>query len=86
MELIPSGWRAAMSGATTLAAGLSWAGIAWGGGYVIAALGYRSLFLAGAGMTAVGALVFWVCFRLARSGRTPRAWLTRIGTWSASDP
>jgi MFS family permease len=68
MELIPSGWRAAMSGATTLAAGLSWAGIAWGGGYVIAALGYRSLFLAGAGLTAVGALVFWVCFRRPRSG------------------
>jgi predicted MFS family arabinose efflux permease len=77
MELIPPGWRAAMSGATTLAAGLSWAGIAWGGGYVIAALGYRSLFLASAGLTAVGALLFWVCFRLPRSDRTFRAWLTR---------
>lgn len=86
MELIPPGWRAAMSGATTLAVGLSWAGIAWGGGYVIAALGYRSLFLASAGLTAAGVLLFWVCFRLPRSGRTPRAWLARIGIWSASDP
>jgi MFS family permease len=86
MELIPSVWRAAMSGATTLAAGLSWAGIAWGGGYIIAAFGYRSLFLGSAGLTAVGVLVFWVCFRLPRSGRTPRAGLTGIATWSAGDP
>ena len=62
MELVRPAWRAAMSGATTMAVGLSWAAIAWGGGYLIAALGYRSLFLSGAGLTGAGALLFWAYF------------------------
>ena len=62
MAVVPPSWRAAMAGATTLAAGLSWAMTAWGGGYVIAAFGYRSLFLTGAALTAAGALLFWRSF------------------------
>jgi MFS family permease len=61
-EVVSSGWRAAMSGATFMAVGLSFAAMAFSGGYIITALGYRSLFLIGAGLTAVGALLFWAYF------------------------
>ncbi|HWQ11739.1 MAG TPA: hypothetical protein VNL77_03010, partial [Roseiflexaceae bacterium] len=66
MELVAPGWRAAMSGATTMAVGLSWAAMAWGGGYLITALGYRSLFIIGAGLTGTGALLFWAYFHRPR--------------------
>jgi hypothetical protein len=33
---------------------------------MIAALGYRSIFLMGAGITAIGALLFWAYFRVPR--------------------
>jgi len=65
-EIVSPGWRAAMSGATTMAAGLSWSAMAFGGGYLITALGYRSLFLTGAGLTVAGALLFWAYFRVPR--------------------
>jgi MFS family permease len=65
-EIVSPGWRAAMSGATTMAAGLSWSVMAFGGGYLITALGYRSLFLTGAGLTVAGALLFWAYFRVPR--------------------
>jgi len=62
-EIVAPAWRSAMSGASLMAVGLSMAAMALGGGYTIAALGYRSLFLAGAGLTAAGALLFGACFR-----------------------
>lgn len=62
LELVRPRWRPTMAAATTMAVGLSWAAIAWGGGYLIAALGYRSLFLSGAGLTGAGALLFWAYF------------------------
>jgi MFS family permease len=65
-EIVSPGWRAAMSGATTTMAGLSWSATAFGGGYIITALGYRSLFLTGAGLTVAGALLFWAYFRVPR--------------------
>lgn len=65
-EIVPSVRRATMSGATTMAAGLSWSATALGGGYVIASLGYQSLFLLGAGFTLTGGLLFWVYFRIPR--------------------
>ena len=65
-EIVSPGWRSAMSGATTMAAGLSWSAMAFGGGYLITALGYRSLFLTGAGLTVAGALLFWGYFRVPR--------------------
>jgi MFS family permease len=61
-------WRAAMSGAVMMGAGLSISAMALGGGYLIAALGYRGLFLTGAGLTVAGALLFWASFGLARRG------------------
>ena len=55
-----------MSGAVNMAFGLSFSAMALGGGYLIGALGYRSLFLTGAGLTAAGALLFWAYFRVPR--------------------
>ena len=40
--------------------------MALGGGYVIPALGYRSLCLMGAGLMAIGTVVFWAYFRVPR--------------------
>jgi MFS family permease len=68
MELVEPRWRTAMSGATSMANGLSWSAITFAGGYVIAALGYRTLFLVGVGVTVVGALFFGVSF--GRRGRS----------------
>jgi predicted MFS family arabinose efflux permease len=65
-EIVAPGWRATMSGATTMASALSWAAMAFGGGYLITALGYRRLFLTGAVITAAGVLLFWATFRVPR--------------------
>jgi MFS family permease len=65
-ELVAPVWRGAISGATTMAAALSWAGMAYGGGYLIIALSYSSLFLTGAGLTIAGTLLFWAYFRVPR--------------------
>jgi MFS family permease len=62
MELVEARWRTTMSGVTSMANGLSWSAITFAGGYVIAALGYRTLFMVGVGVTVVGALFFGVCF------------------------
>jgi MFS family permease len=62
-EVVSPGWQPAMSGATTMAASLSFGMMAFTGGYLISALGYGSLFLSGAGLTTIGALLFWTYFR-----------------------
>ena len=65
-EIVAPGWRPTASGAVNMALGLSFSAMALGGGYLIGALGYRSLFLTGAGVTAAGALLFWAYFRVPR--------------------
>ena len=55
-EIVAQKWRTAISGAATMAIGLSWTSMALLGGYVVTALGYRSFFLASAGLTIAGAL------------------------------
>jgi len=59
MEVVSPAWRTAMSGAVMMAQGLSFSAVALGGGYAITTLGYRSPFLTGACLTAMGALLFW---------------------------
>lgn len=59
-ELISPEWRATMSGASAMATGLGNAGIALGGGYLITAWGYSSLFLTAAGLSVIGAALFWI--------------------------
>jgi MFS family permease len=56
-------WRAAMSGSANTAMGLSWAGMALGGGYMVAGLGYQTLFTLGASLSAAGALLFFAYTR-----------------------
>jgi hypothetical protein len=46
--------------------------MALGGGYIITALGFPSLFLTGAGLTAAGALAFWSYFRVPRGTHVRR--------------
>ena len=62
MELVSPRWRGTISGAGEMAAGFSFAAIALGGGYIIAAWGYAALFLMAAGLTLIGGLLFWVYF------------------------
>jgi len=73
-EIVSPAWRAPMSGAVMMAMGVSASAIAFGGGFIITALGYRTLFLIPAGLTAAGALIFWAYFRV------PRGELARSST------
>jgi hypothetical protein len=62
-----------MSAALMAGAGLSASAIAFGGGYLIPAIGYSGLFLVGAALTALGATVFWGVFRVPRGELARRA-------------
>lgn len=57
-------WRSAMSGSANMAMGLSWSSMALGGGYLVAGLGYSSLFTLGAGLSAASALLFFAYTRV----------------------
>lgn len=63
LELVPPARRSLVSGVTEMAGGLCFTALTFGGGYMIALLGFRSLFLTGAALTALSALVFWGAFR-----------------------
>jgi MFS family permease len=65
-ELVAVRWRAVMAGVSSMAAGMSGAAMAVLGGHLIVSSGYTALFLAGAGLTTIGALVFWAYFRVPR--------------------
>jgi MFS family permease len=62
-EAVTPEWRAAVSGASMTAQGLSWAIVGLVGGRAVVAFGYRSLFLIVAVLAAAAALVFWLYFR-----------------------
>ena len=53
-------------GALSMAMGLAFGLVSLGGGYVIAAWGYRALFLIGVGLCAAGVLVMLVIMRRER--------------------
>ena len=72
MSLVPARWQGTMSGAGSLATGLSSSAIALAGGYIATALGFPSLFLISAGLTAAGALLFWAYFRGPRGEPAPQ--------------
>jgi predicted MFS family arabinose efflux permease len=71
-EIVTPGWRPAMSAAMNIGVGMSIAAMSLWGGYAIAVVGYRSLFLVAAGLTVAGALLFWFFFRVPR-GEMARA-------------
>jgi len=68
-ESVPPGAQALMSGATTMAGSLSQSLMALGGGYLIAAWGYPSLFFTAAGLMACAALVLGTALRGPRGAR-----------------
>ena len=55
-----------MAGAGEMAAGLSFAAIALAGGYLIVTYGYSTLFLTGAALNLLGALIFGLFLALRR--------------------
>ncbi len=65
-ELVVRRWRITMASAFMLGAGIAFSAMSLAGGYVIVALGYRTLFLAGAGLTVAAGLCFGFYFRVPR--------------------
>ncbi len=63
LDLVPPNRRATTAGVTEMAAGICFTALTFGGGYIITLLGYRALFLLGAALTSLSALVFWALFR-----------------------
>ncbi len=63
LDLVPLNKRATTAGVTEMAAGICFTALTFGGGYIITLLGYRALFLLGAALSALSALVFWALFR-----------------------
>jgi MFS family permease len=63
LELVPPQRRAVVSGVTEMAGGICFTAVTFGGGYLIAAFGYQSLFLLGSIVTGLSAFVFWWSFR-----------------------
>lgn len=63
LDLVPPHRRATTAGVTEMAAGICFTALTFGGGYIITLLGYRALFLLGAALTGLSAVVFWALFR-----------------------
>jgi predicted MFS family arabinose efflux permease len=72
-ESVTPEWRSMASGLGGLASGLGVALTSIGGGYVVAELGYGITFIAGAVLVALGALVFWIYFRVPREQLADRS-------------
>lgn len=69
MELVPPTWRGTLAGAGEMSGGLSFALMAFVGGYLIEAQGFSTLFLTGAVLATVGTLLFYLWFMLPRARR-----------------
>jgi MFS family permease len=63
MDLVDKQWRALAYGAMSMAMGFSFGSLSLAGGYVIAAVGYRTLFLLGSGLSIIGAALMWAILR-----------------------
>ncbi len=79
MSMIKPEQRSLMSGINEMTAGLSFAGMALVGGYIIVNQGYQMLFLLGAALTFVGTLIFWGYFRTISPGIILNATLKATG-------
>ena len=66
LEIVSVRWRALMSGASNMAMGASYAVMGLGGAHIAENVGYGSVFLAGAILTALGTLLFWFFDRVPR--------------------
>lgn len=66
MELVESRWRALTNGIVSMSMGFAYALIGFGGGYLVAAWGYSTLFYLAVGVSLVGAGVMWTMLRTPR--------------------
>ncbi len=71
-SLVSPRWRPTMEGMVMMAVNLGHAGMAFGGGYMVARSGYSTLWLVGAAFMVAGAFLFWAYFR------RPRGELARL--------
>ena len=65
-ESIKPEWQPIMAGYNSMSWGVGTSALIFGGGYIAAAYGYRSLFAIGMFMAAASALLFFACFRTPR--------------------
>jgi MFS family permease len=63
MEIVPPNYRSALAGTGEMAAGLSFAALAYAGGFIITWGGYTPLFLVGAALNLIGTLFLFEFFR-----------------------
>lgn len=66
MELVDPRWRALTNGIISMSMGFAYALIGFGGGYLVAAWGYNTLFSLAIGVSLVGAGVMWTMLRYPR--------------------
>ncbi len=59
MEMADPEWRSLVAGAGSMAMSFGFGAVSFGGGYIVAALGYRRLFLLGAGLASLSAALMW---------------------------
>jgi MFS family permease len=78
-ESITPEWRPVMAGYNSMAWGAGTSALVFGGGYVVAAYGYSSLFSIGMIMAAASALIFFYYFR------TPRGEYARISSQNTGE-
>lgn len=63
MELVDGPWRSLAYGAVSMAMGFGFGSTSLAGGYIVAAGGYRSLFLLGVGLSTVAAALMWAILK-----------------------
>jgi predicted MFS family arabinose efflux permease len=63
MEMADPAWRSLMSGAGAMAMSLGFGSMSFSGGYIVAAVGYRRVFLIGVGLSAMSAALMSILLR-----------------------
>ena len=69
LDLVPKAQQSVMAGSGEMAAGLSFAMMALGGGILLTVFGFRELFLLGSLLAFIGTLLFWLYTREAKPRR-----------------
>ena len=72
LDLVPKAQQSIMAGSGEMAAGLSFAAMALGGGLLLSTFAFRDLFLLGTVLSLLGAFTFWLHIRSANARRKLR--------------